>query len=90
MGGHAHRLTQAHRCPCTASDCTCARECVSLLSTKAARHLGVLVHGLLHVLQQVVVGSALLLVDVDDAVEVREVAVQVHPLGVAAAHEPVL
>lgn len=53
-------------------------------------HLGILVHGFLHVLQQVVVGSALLLVDVDDAVQVGEVAVQVHPLSVAAAYEPIL
>lgn len=53
-------------------------------------HLGILVHGFLHVLQQVVVGSALSLVDVDDAVQVGEVAVQVHPLSVAAAHEPIL
>lgn len=37
-----------------------------------------------------VVGSALSLVDVDDAVQVGEVAVQVHPLSVAAAYEPIL
>ena len=55
-----------------------------------AFHLAVLVHGLLHVLQQMVVSSALPLVDVDDAVQVREVTVQVHPLGVAAAYKPVL
>ena len=53
-------------------------------------HLGVFVHSLLHVLQQVVVGSALPLVDINDAVQIGEVPVQVHALGVAAAHEPVL
>lgn len=37
-----------------------------------------------------VVGSALLLVDVDDAVQVGEVAIQVDSLSVTAAHEPVL
>lgn len=36
------------------------------------------------------VGSALPLVDVDDAVQVGEVAVQVHSLRVAAAHKPIL
>ncbi|TNN89646.1 hypothetical protein EYF80_000249 [Liparis tanakae] len=39
---------------------------------------------------QVVVGSALPLVHVDDAVQIGEVAVQIHPLCVAAADEPVL
>lgn len=53
-------------------------------------HLGIFIHGLLHVLQQVVVGPALPLVDVDDAVQVGEVAVQVHSLRVAAADKPVL
>lgn len=53
-------------------------------------YLGVFIHSLLHVLQQVVVGSALPLVDVDDAVQVGEVAVQIHPLSVTAADEPVL
>lgn len=37
-----------------------------------------------------VVGSTLPLVDVDDAVQIGEVAVQIHPLCVAAAYEPVL
>lgn len=37
-----------------------------------------------------VVGSALLLIDVDDAVQVGEVAIQVDSLSVTAAHEPVL
>lgn len=37
-----------------------------------------------------VVGSALLLVDIDDAVQVGEVAIQVDSLSVTAAHEPVL
>lgn len=53
-------------------------------------HLGIFIHGLLHVLQQVVVGSALPLLDVDDAVQVREVAVQVHSLCVTAAYKPIL
>lgn len=61
-----------------------------LSDANPSAHLGILVHGFLHVLQQVVVGSALSLVDVDDAVQVGEVAVQVHPLSVAAAYEPVL
>lgn len=37
-----------------------------------------------------VVGSALSLIDVDNAVQVGEVAIQVDSLGIAAAHEPVL
>lgn len=37
-----------------------------------------------------VVGSAFSLIDVDDAVQVGEVAIQVDSLGVAATHEPVL
>lgn len=37
-----------------------------------------------------VVGSALSLVDVDDSVQVGEVAIQVDSLGVTAAHKPVL
>lgn len=37
-----------------------------------------------------VVGSALSLIDVDNAVQVGEVAIQVDSLGVAAAHKPVL
>lgn len=53
-------------------------------------HLGIFIHGLLHVLQQVVVGSALPLVDVDDAIQVGEVAVQVHSLRVTAADKPIL
>lgn len=53
-------------------------------------YLGVFIHSLLHVLQQVVVGSTLPLVDVDDAVQVGEVAVQIHPLRVTATDEPVL
>lgn len=32
----------------------------------------------------------LLLVDVDDAVQIGEVAIQVDSLGVTAAHEPIL
>lgn len=53
-------------------------------------YLCVLIHSLLHVLQQVVVGSSLLLIDVNDAVQIGEVAVQIYPLCVAAAHKPVL
>lgn len=53
-------------------------------------YIFVFIHGLLHVLQQVVVGSTLPLVDVDDAVQIGEVAVQIHPLRVAAANKPVL
>lgn len=53
-------------------------------------YLGVFVHSLLHVLQQVVVGSSLPLVDVDYAVQIGEVTVQIHPLSVTAAHKPVL
>lgn len=52
-------------------------------------YLGVLLHGLL-VLQKVVVGSSLLLIDIDDAIQVGEVPVQVDTLCIAAAHEPVL
>lgn len=37
-----------------------------------------------------VVSSALSFVDVDDAVQVGEVAVQVDSLGITAPHEPVL
>lgn len=53
-------------------------------------YLGVFIHSLLHVLQQVVVGSTLSLVDVDDAVQIGEVAIQVHSLCVTAAHKPIL
>ena len=53
-------------------------------------YLGVFFHSLLHVLQQVVVGSTLLLIDVDDAVQIGEVTVQIHTLRVTAAHKPVL
>lgn len=60
------------------------------LNLRVSWYLGVFIHSLLHVLQQVVVGSALPLVDVDDAVQVGEVAVQIHPLRVTAADEPVL
>lgn len=55
-----------------------------------ALYLGVFIHSLLHILQQVVVGSTLSLVDVDDAVQIREVAIQVHSLRITAAHKPVL
>lgn len=37
-----------------------------------------------------VVGPALPLIDVDDAVQIREVAVQIHALSVAPSHKPVL
>lgn len=37
-----------------------------------------------------VVGSTLPLIDVDDAVQIREVTVQIHPLRVTAADKPVL
>lgn len=53
-------------------------------------YFGIFIHGLLHVLEEMVVGSALSLIHVDDAVQVGEVAIQVDSLGVAAAYEPVL
>lgn len=59
--------------------------CVSLCA-----HLCVFIHSLLHVLQQVVVGSTLSLIDVDDAVQIREVAIQVRSLRVTAANKPIL
>lgn len=37
-----------------------------------------------------VVGSSLPLVDVDDAVQIGEVAVQIHALCITAAHKPIL
>lgn len=37
-----------------------------------------------------VVGAALPLVDVDNAVQVQEIAVQVHSLRVTAAYKPIL
>ena len=77
MNVNKHVLVSVHACVCV---CVCM--CVGI-------HLGVLVHSLLHVLQQMVVGSALPLVHVDDAVQVGEVTVQVHALGVAAAYKPV-
>lgn len=64
---------------------------LALYSQQAiSSYLGIFINGLLHVLEEMVVGSALSLVDVDDAVQVGEVAIQVNSLGVAAAHEPVL
>lgn len=53
-------------------------------------NLGVFINSLFHVLQQVVVCSSLPLVDVDDAVQIGEVAVQIHPLCITAAYKPVL
>ena len=65
-------------------------EIIELFNFCLFAYLGVFIHSLLHVLQQVVVGSPLPLVDVDDAVQVGEVTVQIHPLCVTAAHKPVL
>lgn len=53
-------------------------------------HLCVLIHSLLHVLQQVVIGSAFPLIDVDDAVQIGKVSVQIHALSITATHEPIL
>lgn len=43
--------------------------------SKSDAYLCVFIHSLLHVLQQVVVGSTLSLIDVDDAVQIWEVAI---------------
>lgn len=53
-------------------------------------HLSVFIHSLLHVLQQVVIGATLPLVDVDDAVQIGEVTVQIHTLSITATHKPIL
>lgn len=53
-------------------------------------YLGVFIHSLLHVLQQMVVGSTLPLIDVYNAIQIWEVTVQIHTLRIAAAHKPVL
>lgn len=53
-------------------------------------HFGVFIHSFLHVFQEMVVGSSLSFIHVDDAIKVWKVPVQINSLSIAAAHKPVL
>lgn len=52
--------------------------------------LCVLIHNLLQVFQQMVIGATFFLIDVHDPIQVWEVPVQIYSLGVASTHKPIL
>lgn len=62
---------------------------VQATCSSASAYLGILVHRLLHVFQEVIVWATLLLINVDYPIQIREISVQIYPLGITSTNKPV-
>lgn len=91
-----HKNTENHK-DCTHSFkgwlCICLRKMeeggMQATCSPASAYLGILVYSFLHVFQEVIVWATLLLINIDYPIQIREISVQIYPLGIASTNKPV-